>query len=159
MVKQPDEQKSMLTQDGYDKLQLELEERKQKRVEIANKLEEATEQGDLSENASYKAALEEKELNENRIGDIELILTNVEIIVADTKHPAASLGNKVTLTKLEDNTKYTYILVDKSESNPAEGMISIQSPVGKAVYGHKKGDKIVVNLTNNQISYTIDEIN
>lgn len=155
---QPDD--VVLTQEGYDNLVKELEERRSvKREEIANKLEVATEQGDLSENSAYKSALEEKELNEAKIEELERTLASAK--VADENSPAsiAGLGDKITLEAVADQKEYIYTLVGRSETDPAKGYISVESPVGKAVYGKKLGATVEVQLPLKKIVYKLVKIN
>lgn len=152
--------KSVLTREGYDKLIEELNERKKvKRVEIANKLESATEQGDLSENSAYKSALEEKELNEAKIEEIEKMLADSTIVAQDTRTHIAGIGDKVVLKSLADDKTVEYTLVGKSETDPAKGYISVESPVGKAVYGRTIGETVDVNLPLKTVKYKIAKIN
>jgi transcription elongation factor GreA len=154
------EEKSILTKEGYDKLLEELNDRKKvKRVEIANNLEKATEQGDLSENSAYKQALEEKELNEAKIEELEATLANSKVIKEDSPSSVAGLGDKVTLEAIPQGDKITYTLVGKSETDPKEGLISIESPVGKAVYGKSVGDEVEVNLPLQTMKYKLKKIN
>lgn len=149
----------VITQEGYDKLVLELEERKTVvRHEIANKLEQATEQGDLSENAAYKAAIEEKEFNEKKIEDLEALITNSKVMDDSQNTSHAGLGNKVTLRR-SDGQKIVYLLVGKSEANPLEGQISVESPIGKAIYGKTKGQVVKVVLPKRTEEFTLVEIN
>lgn len=150
----------VLTKEGYDNLVKELEDRREnKREEIANKLEVATEQGDLSENSAYKSALEEKELNEAKIEELERILANAKI--GDNSSPAsvAGLGDKIILESVIDNKESIYTLVGRSETDPAKGFISIESPVGKAVYGQRLGSTIEVKLPLKKVVYKLVKIN
>lgn len=153
-------QEVVLTKEGYDNLIKELEERRIiKREEIANKLEVATEQGDLSENSAYKSALEEKELNEAKIEELERILANARIADDTTPASIAGLGDVVALEAVADNQEYKYTLVGRSETDPAKGYISIESPVGKAVYGKKLGSTIEVKLPLKKVIYKLVKIN
>lgn len=147
-----------ITQEGYDKLVAELEERKTVvRNDIANKLELATEQGDLSENAAYKGALEEKEFNEKRIEDLEDLIANSQVIDDSQNTTHIGLGNKVKLRR-SDKVEFSYSLVGKSEANPLEGQISIESPIGKAIYGKSKGQTVQVVLPKKTDEYTVVDI-
>lgn len=150
----------VLTQEGYDNLVKELEERRSvKREEIANKLEVATEQGDLSENSAYKSALEEKELNEAKIEELERTLASARVADANSSASIAGLGDKVTLEAVVDQKEYIYTLVGRSETDPAKGYISVESPVGKAVYGKKLGSTVEVQLPLKKIVYKLVKIN
>ena len=134
-----------LTQEGYRKLQDELENlRTQKREEIAQRLHEAMEGGELIENAEYEAAKNEQAFVEGRIKELEIILATSRII-SDT-HPVDQIqvGSKVTIQE-EDLEPETYIIVGAAEANPAEGKISNESPIGKALLNHKQGENLVVD--------------
>lgn len=156
MPKTSTEKKNILTSKGLKKLQAELDERLTKiRTEIANKLEIATEQGDLSENAAYKGALEEKEINENRIEELESLLANSEVQADDDSILVAGLGDEIVLQKLSDQVKLKLTLVGKSEANPLGGMVSIESPLGKAVYNKAKNTKILVKTPNGVVEYKL----
>jgi transcription elongation factor GreA len=152
--------RDLLTKEGFEKLVAELEERKSKqRVEIANKLELATEQGDLSENAAYKAALEEKELNESRIEELEHLVLNAHVSDEPKNSNHVGLGDTVVVKNLANNKKFTYIIVGRSETDPKEGKISLESPIGKAFFGKSVGDKVTVSLPTATIEYKLEKIN
>jgi transcription elongation factor GreA len=154
------QERNILTKEGVAKIEAELEERRTKiREEIANKLELATEQGDLSENAAYKAALEEKELNESRIQELEQTLSKVEIVEANNSDPSAGVGDKVTVKDIETGKDMTFTLVATSESEPVEGKVSIESPVGRALYGKFKGAEVQITLPHKLINYKLIKIN
>ena len=149
-----------LTQEGYEKLVSELEHLKQvKRKEISSQIEHARSLGDLKENAEYHAAKEAMGHNEARINELEDKLTRVEII-DDAKIDAskAYIGATVTLLDLESEDTVEYKLVDTDEANPAEGLISITSPVGKALLGHAIGDEIVISAPAGDLKYKVTAI-
>lgn len=149
--------KNLITQEGHDKLFAELEDReKVVRIKIADELQNATEQGDLSENAAYKKALEEKELNELRIEELKEILGASEVTKEEATN-TASIGDVVTF-KTDEGQTFTMTLVGKAEADPSGKHISIDSPVGSAIFGKKVNDKIKVTLPTGQFSYTIVKI-
>ncbi|HTX79495.1 MAG TPA: transcription elongation factor GreA [Longilinea sp.] len=137
---------SFLTREGYQKLQDELDYlRSQKRQEIAVRLREAMEGGELIENAEYEAAKNEQAFVEGRIKELEVLLATARVI-SDT--PAAAdmvqVGSTVTI-KPEDGDKEVYTIVGAAEADPAKGRISNESPLGKALLGKKCGEKIQVD--------------
>ena len=134
-----------LTQDGYRKLQEELDIlRTQKREEIAQRLHEAMEGGELIENAEYEAAKNEQAFVEGRIKELEIILATARIISESHNVDQIQIGSKVTI-KEEDIEPETYIIVGAAEANPAEGKISNESPIGKALLNHKQGESLTVD--------------
>jgi transcription elongation factor GreA len=136
---------SFLTQDGYQKLQEELDYlRTEKRQEIANRLHEAMEGGELIENAEYEAAKNEQAFAEGRIKELEILLATARVITEEHLDlDTVQVGNKVTIQE-EGSPKETYTIVGAAEANPAEGKISNESPLGKALMNHKAGDKVQV---------------
>ena len=123
-----------ITTDGQKELEKELVKLKSRRGDIADKIAEARDYGDLSENAEYDAAREEQGLVESRIAEIEDILQNAEIIKASRKS-TIGLGSKV---ELKNGTTIHYHIVGAVEANPAEGKISDQSPIGTSTDGQKR---------------------
>lgn len=141
-----------ITLEGKKELEAELAELKSRRGEVADKISEARDFGDLSENAEYDAAREEQGLLETRIAEIEEIVNNADIIKASSKS-AVGLGSKVEL-KIGAK-KVTYTVVGPVEANPLEGKISNESPIGMALYGKKEGDKVTIETPKGDITYTI----
>lgn len=141
-----------ITSDGKKDLETELEHLKARRGEIAEKIAEARDYGDLSENAEYDAAREDQGLVESRIAEIEDILTNAEIIKA-SKASTVGLGSKVELKN--GAKKVEYHIVGPVEANPMEGKISNESPIGLALMGKKVGDKATVTTPKGDINYEI----
>ena len=137
---------SIITYKGLKKLQDELEDLKVvKRAEIAQKIKEAREQGDLSENAEYDAAKEEQAKIEGRIEEIESLLKHVEVVDEDDMNKGrVSVGSTVKILDVEMNEELTYQIVGATEASIEEGKISNESPVGKALIGAKKGDSVNV---------------
>lgn len=149
-----------LTKEGYEKLSTELEYLKNvKRQEIAKALDHARSLGDLSENAEYDSARDALTANEARIRDLQDKLSRVEIIDdVNISSDGAYVGAKVKLRDLETDDEFTYKLVGPDESNPMEGLISIVSPVGKALLGHKVGDEVRITIPAGILKYKIIEI-
>ncbi|MFN2215861.1 MAG: transcription elongation factor GreA [Anaerolineales bacterium] len=132
-----------LTPEGYKKLQDELEYlRTSKRNEVANRLHEAMDGGELIENAEYEAAKNEQAFVEGRIQELDLILASARIIDDNGKHDVIQVGSKITIE--EDGDTSTYTIVGAAEANPREGLISNESPIGKALLNHKPGDNVKV---------------
>jgi transcription elongation factor GreA len=149
-----------LTQEGYDKLFRELEYLKNiKRKEISQALEHARLLGDLRENAEYASAKEALALNERRVKELEDKLSRAEIIDA-SRQPSdtIAIGVRVKLLDLNTNEELEYILVGPDESNPLEGFISITSPVGGALLGHKKDEVVQITIAAGILKYKIIEI-
>lgn len=152
--------KIYLTKDGYDKLVEELEYLKNvKRREITKALEHARSLGDLKENAEYHAAKEAMSLNEAKVQSLEDKLARTEII-DDTKiaQDAAYIGAKLKLKDLTNDIEMEYTLVDPAEANAMDGLISIASPVGKSLLGHKEGEIIEINVPSGILRYKIIKI-
>ena len=120
-----------------------------------NKIAEARDYGDLSENAEYDAAREEQGLVETRIAEIEDILMNAEAIKA-TRSSAVRLGSKVTLKS--GAKEVVYAVVGPVEANPLEGKISNESPIGVALIGKKVGEKATITTPKGEITYTIEAV-
>jgi len=152
--------KVYLTREGYERLVQELEHlRNIKRREISKAIEHARSLGDLKENAEYHSAKEAMAHNEKRINELEDKLGRVEII-DDTKIAAdkAFIGAKLKLKDLDTEEEIFYTLVDQNEANALEGLISITSPVGSGLLGHKKGDIIEIKVPAGLLRYELLEI-
>ena len=139
-----EEKKNLLTYAGLKKLEDELHDLKVvKRKEVAEKIKEAREQGDLSENAEYDAAKDEQRDIEARIEEIEKILKNAEVVVEDEVDlDRINVGCKVKVHDYEFDEDMELKIVGSTEANSLEGKISNESPVGAALLGTKKGDEI-----------------
>ena len=150
----------LLTKEGLEKLTQELETLKSvKRPEIAEKIKEAREFGDLSENSEYEAALNAQAIMEARISYIEEQLKVAKVV--DEKEIAKgviSVGSKVKLHDQDFDEDITYTIVGKTESDPSANKISDQSPLGKALLGQKKGAVITVDAPGGQYSYKILDV-
>jgi len=148
-----------LTPEGKEKLAAELHKLKTEgRQELAARLKHAISMGDLSENADYHKAKEDQGFLEGRIQEIETILKNSEIIKTNSNYDQVVVGAHVTIQEA-DYPPETYYLVGSKEANPQNGKISHESPIGKALLGHKAGDRVEVSLPNdNTIKLEILEI-
>lgn len=141
-----------ITEDGKKELELELEQLKGRRGDIADKIAEARDYGDLSENAEYDAAREEQGLVESRIAEIEDILMNAELITGGSK-THVGLGSTVELKTGAKTVKY--IVVGPVEADPLEGKISNESPIGEALFGKKVGDSVTITTPKGVVTYEI----
>ena len=152
--------KNLLTYAGLKKLEDELHDLKVvKRKEVAEKIKEAREQGDLSENAEYDAAKDEQRDIEARIEEIEKILKNAEVVVEDEVDLGKiSVGCKVKVHDYEFEEDIELKIVGSTEANSLEGKISNESPVGKALMGRHKGDVVEVEMPSGVMQYKVLEI-
>ncbi len=152
--------KNILTYEGLKKLEDELQDLKVvKRKEVADKIREAREQGDLSENAEYDAAKDEQRDIEARIEEIEKILKNAEVVVdEDVDLEKISIGCNIRILDVEFDEELEYKIVGSTEANSLKGKISNESPVGKALLGKKVGDTVTVETQVGEIEYKILEI-
>lgn len=134
-----------LTRQGYEKLQDELDHlRTVKRKEVANRLHEAMEGGELIEDAEYEAAKNEQAFVEGRIQELEVILANARIVDETSKRDIAQVGAHVMIQE-GDNEPEKYTIVGPAEANPREGFISNESPLGRALLDHRAGDMVRVD--------------
>jgi transcription elongation factor GreA len=143
-----------LTAAGKAELETELAELISKRSEIAEKIANARDYGDLSENAEYDAAREEQAMLETRIAELEDILKNADIIKPN-KSSTIGVGSTV---HLENGKKVTYQVVGPVEADPLEGKISNESPIGAALMGKKVGDKVTITTPKGQVVYSIEAV-
>ena len=136
-----------LTREGYQKLQEELDFlRTQKREEIANRLHEAMEGGELIENAEYEAAKNEQAFVEGRIKELEILLATARVIdESSTSAGLIQVGSCVVIQEEGSKEKEEYSIVGVAEANPAQGKISNESPLGRALLNHKEGDRVQVD--------------
>ncbi len=136
---------SYLTRHGYQKLQEELDHlRNAKRQEVAQRLHEAMEGGELIEDAEYEAAKNEQAFVEGRIQELEMLLANARIIDEGGHRDVVQVAAKVTIQEGE-NPAETYTIVGPAEANPREGRISNESPLGRALMDHRAGDQVKVD--------------
>ena len=153
-------EKRLMTTEGLEALQNELTDLKVvRRKEIAQKIKEAREQGDLSENAEYDAAKDEQRDIEARIEEIEAILKNSEVILEEEiDKDRINLGSTVKLFDVEFDEEVTYKIVGSTEANSLKGKISNESPIGKALIGKKAGESINVETPAGDAQYKILEV-
>jgi transcription elongation factor GreA len=154
------EKKNILTYEGLRKYEDELHDLKvNKRQEVAQKIKEAREQGDLSENAEYDAAKDEQRDIEARIEDLEKILKNVEVVIEDEVNlDRINIGCKVKIMDMTDNDELEYKIVGSTEADSLKGRISNESPVGKALIGLSVGDTAQVETQAGTYTYQVLEI-
>ena len=145
-----EKKKNLMTHSGLLKLEEELHDLKVvRRKEVSEKIKEAREQGDLSENAEYDAAKDEQRDIEARIEQIEKILKNVEVVVEDeVDFNKINVGCKVLVYDVEFDEEMELRIVGSTEASSLEGKISNESPVGKALMGASEGDTVTVELPN-----------
>ena len=136
-----------LTRNDIKKMEEEIEHRKLViRKEALEQVKEARAQGDLSENFEYYAAKKYKNQNESRIRYLERMIKTAEIIEDDAKEDEIGLNKTVEVEFIEDGTTETYRLVTTVRNNPLKGLISIESPIGKALVGHREGEQVHVQV-------------
>lgn len=151
--------KNIFTKEGYEKLKVELERLKSVvRLEIAAKLNEATEFGDLSENAAYQTAMELRDSNENKIAELEETLANAKIVKAEPSGKGeVHIGSKVKVEDSNGNV-LAFEIVGTGETDLIAKKFNADSPLASAAMGHKKGDSIEVALPVGKVAYKITEV-
>lgn len=154
------DKKNILTYAGLKKLEEELQNLKVvRRQEVAQKIKEAREQGDLSENAEYDAAKDEQRDIEARIEEVEKILKNAEVVVEDDIDlDKISVGCTVTVYDFEYDEELEFSIVGSTEANSLEMKISNESPVGRALIGSRLGDTVEVESPEGIVSYKVVSI-
>jgi len=146
-----------VTKEGLEKLKAELAELNDvKRTEVARRIKEAREMGDISENSEYDAAKQEQSYIEGRISELEEFIKNAEISKDNGKKDVIGVGAKVKIKV--DSEEVEYHIVGAPEANPLEKKISHESPLGSALVGKKVGDKIEVEAPMGKLLYTILKI-
>jgi len=136
---------SLLTREGHQKLQEELEYLKtEKRKEVANRLHEAMEGGELIEDAEYEAAKNEQAFVEGRIRELEVLLANARIIEETGTKEVVEVAARVTIQE-DGNEPEEYVIVGAAEANPSAGRISNVSPLGRALLDHRAGETVQVD--------------
>ena len=150
----------ILTAEGYKKLQVEIEYlSNEKRREVADRIRIAREFGDIAENAEYDDAKNEQALLEHRIATLEERLRDAKVInKKDVAKDVVSVGSKVKLRDVTAKQTVEYHIVGSAEANPAQNKLSNESPVGKAIIGHKKGETVEVSAPRGSMKYKILEI-
>ena len=154
------EKKNILTYAGLKQYEDELQNLKVfKRKEVAQKIKEAREQGDLSENAEYDAAKDEQRDIEARIEELEKLLKNAEVVVEDEIDlDKINVGCKVKVKDMEFDEDMEFFIVGSTEANSLQNKISNESPVGQALVGRKVGDVVDVETQMGTIQYQVLEI-
>lgn len=146
-----------LSKDGLEKLRAELEEMVTvRRPEIAQRIHDAKEHGDLTENAEYEDAKNEQAFVEGRIQTLETLIKNATLISETPATDHVAIGSTVSVKGTDGDEQFT--IVGSAEAKPAAGRISNESPVGRALLGRKKGDKVVVKVPAGDFAYTIVDI-
>ena len=145
----------LVTEEGLQKLKDELKSLEtEKRREIADRLQEAIAYGDLSENSEYQEAKEEQAFVEGRIVELQKKIKHAKVI-SDQHKGKVNLGSEVELKNVAEGEKESYMIVGSTEVDPFEGKISNESPLGQALLGKKKGDKVVVTAPGGKFDYEI----
>ena len=154
------DKKNILTYEGLKRYEDELQNLKVvKRKEVAQKIKEAREQGDLSENAEYDAAKDEQRDIELRIEELEKLLKNAEVVVEDEIDlDKINIGCKVKVYDVDEDEEMEFKIVGSTEANSLQNKISNESPVGQALMGKKVGETVDVETQAGQIQYKVLEI-
>jgi transcription elongation factor GreA len=147
-----------LTQSGVDELKGELSELVAQRVHIAERIKQARELGDLSENAEYQTAREEQDRLETRIGELEHVLQNLKIIKKPKVDGRVRLGSTVKLQSTRGKNEQEFQIVGTMEADPLNGKISDESPIGQALMGKKVDDRVEIQTNNHKASFRIIRI-
>jgi transcription elongation factor GreA len=146
-----------LSRDGLEKLRLELKELSTvRRPEIAQRIHDAKEHGDLTENAEYEDAKNEQAFVEGRIAQVEALIKNATLIDENHNSDHVQIGSTVAVES--EDGKETFTIVGSTEAKPTEGRISNESPVGRALLGKKKGEKVLVRVPAGDFTYKIVRI-
>ncbi|MBL0721735.1 MAG: transcription elongation factor GreA [Sulfurovum sp.] len=153
-------EKEPMLEKTYKKLTAELNFLKnEERGNIAKIIDEARALGDLKENAEYHAAKDKQGLMEARINELGYIIGRAQVVdPSKLKHERVSFGSSITITDIKTQKEITYTIVGKQESNPKEGLISIQSPIARLLIGKEEGDEVIVNLPSVKTKYDIEEV-
>jgi transcription elongation factor GreA len=146
-----------ISKDGLEKLRAELDEMLAvRRPEIAQRIHDAKEHGDLSENAEYEDAKNEQAFTEGRIQTLEAMIKNATII--DEKHSTDHVQIGSTVKVESEDGAESFTIVGSAEAKPTDGKISNESPVGRALLGKKRGEKVLVRVPAGDFSYKIVDI-
>ena len=150
----------ILTPEGFKKLQQEIDYlRGEKRREVAERIRVARAFGDIAENAEYTDAKNEQAMLEHRIAQLEERLLSARVITKkEISKDTVSIGATVRLKDMDTNKSVEYHIVGSAEANPSENKLSNESPVGKAIIGHKKGDVVEVSAPRGALKFKILEI-
>ena len=150
----------ILTPEGYEKLKQEIDYlQTDKRREVAERIRIAREFGDIAENAEYDDAKNEQAMIEHRIAQLEERLLSARVITKkEISKDTVSVGATVRLKDMDTNKSVEYHIVGSAEANPSENKLSNESPVGKAILGHKKGEVVEVSAPRGSLKFKILEI-
>lgn len=154
------EKEVILTVDGLNKLEKKLEHLKTvRRREVAERIRQALELGDISENSEYEDAKNEQGFIEGQILEIEKMLRNARVIdEQDVDSDVVNVGSKVTLVDVNNKTEFEYLIVGSAEADPSQAKISNESPVGRSLMGKKVGSVVNVEVPIGTIQYKIKAI-
>lgn len=152
-----DDEETLVTKEGLKKLKEELEHLKNvRRKEVAQRLKEAISYGDLSENSEYEEAKNEQAFVEGRVIELERKIKNAKIITEkEGKVKDVNIGSSVTVRNTDDEEEETYTIVGATEADPFDFKISNESPIGKALLTHVKGDTVKVQTPSGLVEYEI----
>ena len=153
------EKETILTVDGLKKIETKLEHLKSiRRREVAERIKQAIEFGDISENSEYEDAKNEQAFLEGEIIDLETKIRNSDIIQSNSGSNVVQMGQTVVIKDLEFDEEMTYSIVGSAEADPTEFRISNESPVGAAIIGQKVGSTVEVHVPAGVLQYKIMEI-
>lgn len=148
--------KYFISSEGLQKIKDELNILRNKRNEIARRISEAKNQGDISENAEYEEAKESQAFNEGRIIKLEEMIRNCVVVAKGKNKTVVDIGS--TLEIQNKDKKSVFTIVGPEESNPSENFISNESPLGEALVGKKKGDVVEIETPGGKVKYKIIDI-
>jgi len=153
-------ERTKITKEGLEELQKELLDRKTVlKQKLQDQLDEELQEGDISENANYYKLQDDIASNDRRIEELDDIINNAKVVKSNGDKKAGSkagIGSKVTLKQGDNNFEYT--LVGSTEADPTTKRVSVESPVGKALIGKKKGDTVTIKLPTGNLKYDIIEV-
>jgi transcription elongation factor GreA len=154
------EYRIILTPEGYEKIDKDLERlRTVERHNVADRIRDAKQFGEFTENAEYEEAKKEQAFIEGRIQELRHVLQNATILQDDEiTTDTVGIGSLVTITDIDTGDDWEFKLVGSFESDPDNDKISDESPIGEALYGKKVGDTVDVTVPDGQIKYRIDNI-
>jgi transcription elongation factor GreA len=160
MAGRPYVKEVILTPEGYDKLKQEIEYlRGEKRREVAERIKTAREFGDISENAEYDHAKQEQAMLEHKLAQLEERIRSAKVLdMAKVSSDTVGIGTVVKLEDVAAKETLEYHIVGSAEANPAENKLSNESPVGKAIIGHKQGETVEVAAPRGALKFRIVEI-
>ena len=148
-----------MSKEGFQKMQEQLEELKTKeRLRIAERLEYAKSLGDLYENAEFDAAKEDQMLNEMKIRELEDMLSRAKIVTKGKNDDTVRIGSNIVVEAKASSLQAKYTIVGSEEANPAQGMVSHESPLGRSFLGRKKGEKVKVVTPKGETEYVIIDV-